>query len=396
MNKKLLKILGPSTEEDFTSLLLKTYKDLFDLNTIESHEKVDKQFMAYCLKGKYFLEVVAYNSNREIFVQRDLVSNRSYWELAGGWVKEGESFEQALDRIVAKEIGDIVVETKPVALLNNHYTDGQSKTTHRGILYVARVLQDKSQHEDGVFTKNPAKYLEGKDKKLVKICQRLVSKMVFEPPVEEVESFDNSKIAYKIHSLLIKPISFLGSSVILQGNILKHIKNTDRFIVDVACGDDKLILKTVKEGRVCVANDITRKSLTGLFSFEYKGGVLVFSNQNAINLKFDKKFDVAIVKNTLHHFRNPEELDSFLSNARRLAKRVIILDIEDPKKNFLARAWNSYYRHFLKDQGGFFLDFEKFKKIICLYFGSKNCSFTRVQTIKGPYILAVAKNDYEN
>ena len=44
---------------------------------------------------------------------------------------------------------------------------------------------------------------------------------------------------------------------------------------------------------------------------------------------------------------------------------------------------------FLDDQGDYFINYEQFKKIFELYFSDCKIKFTKIYTIKGPYMMAV-------
>lgn len=169
---------------------------------------------------------------------------------------------------------------------------------------------------------------------------------------------------------------------------MDNIDNTDKSVLDVACGDDLTILKIQKAGKLVVANDISRNSLKKI-SVKDKAKKVIFSNQNMLDMKFDKKFDVAIVKNVMHHLNNPEEIDYFLNNLKSVAKKFIIIDIIDPKLNLLARLWNKYYIWMLDDQGDYFINYEQFNKIFNLYFPDRKIKFSKIWTVKGPYMMAV-------
>ena len=57
-------------------------------------------------------------------------------------------------------------------------------------------------------------------------------------------------------------------------------------------------------------------------------------------------------------------MELLLKTLKQLGKRIIILDIEDPKRSLLASLWNNYYVHILKDQGGLFMSFDQFQDLI--------------------------------
>ena len=70
-----------------------------------------------------------------------------------------------------------------------------------------------------------------------------------------------------------------------------------------------------------------------------------------------------------------------------------MIDIIDPKLNLLAKLWNKYYVWMLDDQGDYFINFEQFKQIFKLYFAESKIEFSKIQTVKGPYMMAVVNNN---
>jgi len=173
---------------------------------------------------------------------------------------------------------------------------------------------------------------------------------------------------------------------------MSQIKPSDKTILDVACGDDLILLKIQKMNKLVVANDISRNSLKEISDKDTEKNV-IFSNQNMLDIKFDKKFDVVIIKNVMHHLNNPEEIDYFLNNLKTVGKKFIIIDIIDPKLNLLAKIWNKYYVWMLNDQGDYFINFDQFKRIFKLYFPNIKIEFNKIWTIKGPYTMAVVYNN---
>jgi ubiquinone/menaquinone biosynthesis C-methylase UbiE/ADP-ribose pyrophosphatase YjhB (NUDIX family) len=391
MNNKLLEILNNQDGRKELEGLLGDYQRIFGLKYTHYRERVSQDFFTYCQKGSFFIEVIAYNSQREIFVQRDLTRNKNAWELIGGWINQGESFENALDRVVAKETGSLLVEAIPIGIIKNTYFTNDNVTSHTGILYIGRIKDDEPMLKNGMFTKSPEKYLSGKDKKIAILGQKILANKILAPPINEVISYSKNQIRRFFHKTIIKTLSYIGSSRIIQKRTIDQIKSSDKSVLDVACGDDLTILKIQREGRAIVANDISRDSLKKI-SLKDKNKDVIFSNQNMLDMRFNKKFDAVIVKNVLHHLGNPEEIDYFLNNLKSVGKKFIIIDIIDPKLNILARMWNKYYILFLDDQGDYFIDYEQFKKILKLYFSDSKIEFSKIWTIKGPYMMAVVEN----
>ena len=86
------------------------------------------------------------------------------------------------------------------------------------------------------------------------------------------------------------------------------------------------------------------------------------------------------------------QIEKTLKVVKALGNRIVIMDIEDPKRRFRAYLWNAYYRIALKDQGQFFITFEQFIQAIRVVFLNAKIHFKRINTIKGTYMLAVIEN----
>ncbi|OGE31582.1 hypothetical protein A2631_00405 [Candidatus Daviesbacteria bacterium RIFCSPHIGHO2_01_FULL_44_29] len=392
MNKNIFDILAPNQEWLKTiEHYLASYKLLYNLKYIHNREKISPAFFQYCLKGKYFVIVAIYNNKREFFIQRDFLKRGERWELVGGWVERNELPDQALDRIVRRETGSCLVEATPLSLVTNSYFTAEgNQTQHYGLAYMGRVKDDYHNSQNGTFSQIPKQGLNKKDLKILNLSNQLLKDRIIEPPVNELTSQETLGKIYYFHKYLVKPIAYFGSSRILKGILFKTIQDRcthKGLVLDVACGDDKLLFSIAKIAKLVVANDISRQSMSKLIHRPENN--IIFSNRNLLDLVFKNTFDVVICKNVMHHMRSIEEIELLLKTLKQLGKRIIILDIEDPKRSFIASLWNNYYVHILKDQGGLFMSFEQFKDLINLSYSKSTRTLKKIQTIKGPYMLAV-------
>jgi ubiquinone/menaquinone biosynthesis C-methylase UbiE len=113
----------------------------------------------------------------------------------------------------------------------------------------------------------------------------------------------------------------------------------------VSCGDDNIIhqLASNKEA-IVVANDISWSQVQLL---KLHAPNIICTNHNASHLPFkDKAFDVALCKNTLHHMPHRKHLLSMLQSMKRIAKKIIIVEIENPNQTggFAKFLHNNRYR----------------------------------------------------
>lgn len=395
MKRNVSSIMDPNRDwRDAIEQTIKAFQVLHELPFIDNTELISSSFYNYCLKGKYFVVIALYNENRDFFIQRDFAKRNQTWELVGGWIKQDETVDQALDRIVAKETGSILVEATPVAIVKNNYLSDQKENIfHVGLAFMGRVLRDKTESQNGVFSDTCEKLLNKNDMKIWRLAKIILEHKVIEPPIREIENSSHGKLVTFINRFVVKPISYNFSSKILSREICKAVigenSSRNKKVLDVACGDDRSISLIANKVNLFVANDISRLSMSGLVK-KFKRNNVFFTNQNLLELNFKTEFDVVICKNVMHHMRNPEETELMLNVLRKLGKRTVIMDIENPTKSFLPRIWNDYYVKVLKDQGGLFMSFDQFKEVIELCFkGSKKIDSRIVPTIKGNYMLAI-------
>jgi len=209
------------------------------------------------------------------------------------------------------------------------------------------------------------------------------------------DTFEDTRIHEDIgvfkyfHKYFVKPVSYMFSSRILRKALLKAIGDIEgKTVIDVSAGDDEIVLEIAKKADKVYANDIAIVSMEPLMR-----GIenIEFTEKNLLKIRKprNKKYDVVICKNTLHHFYTPRQIEKALLKLQRLGKRVVIMDVEDPRKHWLSRLWNAYYAFLLKDQGGFFISFQQFKQALREVFGGDVESIRKVKTIKGTYMLAI-------
>lgn len=211
-----------------------------------------------------------------------------------------------------------------------------------------------------------------------------------EDSYEDASLYADLGVAKYIHGLLIKPISYWFSSRILRNSILDAIGDVKgKSVLDVSCGDDPTIIKIAKRAKKTYANDIVLESMLPNIEKSKKENVKIhFSQGNLLDINM-KKVDVVLCKNTLHHMNTAKQIEKSLRKLKRLGKKIIIMDIENPKLSRLARLWNAYYVFMLKDQGGFFIDYSQFCRVLQVVFADRHFETKKVKTIKGNYMLAV-------
>jgi len=205
---------------------------------------------------------------------------------------------------------------------------------------------------------------------------------------EDVRLHKDIGVGKYIHKYIVKPIANYGSSRVLRRVILKAVGNTEgKTVLDVSIGDDTTVLAIADEAKKVYANDISIHAMVPVIQAHTQDNI-AFSHENLWDLKIPK-CDVVICKNTLHHLNSVTQIQKTLMKLKRLGKKIVIMDVEDPKLTARARAWNAYYVFMLKDQGGFFISYDQFKQILDTVYKSMNVKTGKIKTIKGNYMLAV-------
>lgn len=160
------------------------------------------------------------------------------------------------------------------------------------------------------------------------------------------------------HNLLNYPIFFLTVRSILDGGQLRYLKELIKeysitSILDVGCGCG-------------VFSKVTQNPYLGI---DYNRGFIEFCRKRFGNesrefavmdlrdLKLDRRFDTAIIINSIHHFSD-EEVVEILESMKRAASRLIIIHDAVPRKNPISRL---LYR---LDRGTHFRSIEQQKKLI--------------------------------
>jgi SAM-dependent methyltransferase len=244
------------------------------------------------------------------------------------------------------------------------------------------------------FTINVPKKVAYQNRKILKIVRKRLDSQIHDPPLEEIDSTKNKRFSflYWLHKHLIKSIGN-SSSQKIKRVIFNLIEDRPKTILDASCGESSLIneLYNKYKPEICIGNDISWKTITLI---KNKNPAILFTNHNVLNLPYKIKFDLVIFKNTLHHIKK-ENQKEVLNNFKRIAKQLIVVDIEDPQHSTLrSKLWNDYYVYLLGDQGDSFLNFDEFKRLInSIQRGVSNkTKIGIINTIKGKYFYASIKS----
>lgn len=384
-----------------TRATLDFYKLLYDLPVIKKEYKVTKELFRYCKRRNFFLTILAFNNN-QVFLKRSFGENLK-WELPGGSIRSRgeESFEDATSRIIERDIPKIEIsELTPIAYIEKKYFYEDQFVEHYGLSVMGRVRSpspteiEKNEAIKGRFVglgnREELNRLLRLDRELVAIGSDFL-KDVDLTHIESIESeIDSSKQIPRVntflHNRIIRPLLRPYSSDRIKRKILSYVKE-DYHVLDIACGDDDFIYTLAHISKLCVGNDITWSSIKKIASKSKAISNLLFTNHDACNLPFSKKFDLTLCKNLLHHMSSAEELESLFNSLKKVSNRILIVDPEDPRNNVLSRLWNFYYRVFLRDQGERFYSQDFLNNLLSEYFGAENIKKDKVLTIKGYFMF---------
>lgn len=378
-----------------TESIISKYKKVYELSELEHEEEISSDFFKLCKRKHYFVIVSIYNLKNEILLIRDF-NKMIGWELPGGYVNDDESIEEAVNRITLSETGLHIDELFPVAIVKNIFRCGDKKIVHSGIAFMALSrgsIKTYPQNFQTHFTSGAPEKIAYQNNKIFSIVQKRLNNTIHQLPFEEIDSVKNKNFSllYLFHKYVIKHIGNLSSRKIKRV-IFDLIERRPRSILDASCGESSVINEFYEKYKpdICIGNDISWKAITLI---KNKNSSIFFTNHNVLNLPYKIKFDLVIFKNTLHHI-DKEHQKEVLGNLKKIAKQLIVVDIDDPQHTTLrAKLWNNYYIYLLGDQGDDFLNFNEFKKILDSekFFDCK-VKTGLINTIKGNYFYASVKD----
>lgn len=200
----------------------------------------------------------------------------------------------------------------------------------------------------------------------------------------EIEAAAANPLRQRFHRTLIRPLLSPFSSALLRKRVLARVRPLAS-ILDVSCGDDRLILQLARRGHLCVANDVSLAAMRTVARAD-RSGRITFTLQSAAALALDTDFDFVICKNTLHHLDDHERRGLF-DYIREHAAEAILLDVVDVSTSRRARIFNAYYRVFLGDCGATFLRGEEIGALAQQALPGWMAKTERIETLKGRYVL---------
>jgi ubiquinone/menaquinone biosynthesis C-methylase UbiE len=375
---------------------------IYDLPRLQYLQHTCNKTLQYMQKKNGFVIVVLYTVDGWIYASYD---GSGRW-LPGTSIKKSEDIYDAIERCVNRLGEKIDIrDVQPVLFMDNTFCHNDAAHTMHGIVYAARMrhpenLIDTPQWAIFPLTESFIQWIQkyGNKDILTYVQKHILPTLLVDTDDtqdEEVETNADMKWRYAIHGALCKPLLKLFGL-----NTNTHIKQRINqqcewawSILDVSCGEDAMIYSLAKDtSRLVVGNDISWSQIQLAYNGQEN---IIFTNHNASQLPFiSQSFDVTLCKNTLHHMPHRNHLLSLLDSMKRVAKKIVIVEIEKPKDTgwFAYLLHKYWYRGFLKDVGGAYLDQKQFTSLIHHSFNTthtiKYWSFT---TWQGKYFWAVAE-----
>ncbi len=398
--------------------LFKTFNEIYKLPEFIHNDKiVIPDAFEYAKKRRYFVILVLHTKKGFVYFQRSFDTGHLSMNLPGSSIKinKQDTIVTAIERLAKKSIKNArIADIAPIISLKNKFycTDGRIME-HIGLGIRALLLNDEKEIEEhsrdylykGSFLKQfpfdeiphpPAQ-------KTFEIFQEWYKRKEYSTYTNEIETQHAIINRYNFHQKIINPIlkglsHLFGEYSIREykKEVLVKIGKVDN-IIDVACGDDQSIFNLLSTVNLVVANDISVDQINNMRSrynssnLKYpKSHAFVLTNHDCLDLPFRSKvFDMAICRNLLHHMNSASDLKALFSNMKRVAKKILIIEVQDPmQEKFLGRIRHKYYLNFLMDEGENFYTKIDFEKVIMSFFKKDEVVLDYYPTIRGVYMMA--------
>ena len=342
------------------SVIFERYKTIYGLpEYVHEDTGIAPAAFAYAKKRSFFVILVITTKDGRTYFQRSFDTGHLSMILPGSGVrlKENDTMLGVIKRLARRALRDArLADIAPLIFLRNRFEceDG-GVVEHIGLGVRALLLNDVAEiakYDEDVAVKGsfisdfpideipqqPAaevyrhfkQWQEGKD---------------YTTYVNEIEAQEGSLWRYRVHQATVNCVLRAASRAIgkhsiadVKGAILEKVGRCASCL-DVACGDDKSIFDILLKVPFVVANDISVSQIEQM-EREYhsrreafpKLHTMMFTNHDCMDLPFrDGAFDVAICRNLLHHMTKAQDLKLLLDNMSRVARRLLIVEVRDPK-----------------------------------------------------------------
>ncbi len=403
-NKELNELLDSHYENEPSQTLayVQSIAELYGLETIRKEFEANEELITFAGAHKCFFVVAAYNEKGEVLV---LDGSNSVFPDDRGFKKRllGKAFkridglvEEQIDRYVSTKYGLSFVELNPIAALENTFRFGEITEEHVGIAFAGFYTGKPTEVENVSYTYalQPPEEMIFDNKRVFELARNHIGSRRFVPSEREALSHQRPLWKEIIHNC-VRKVTFKWSSGRLRKHCLRIVEKVEaKTVIDLAAGNDELILDVAKDENVAfvVANDLAFNSMQHL---RRKAGdistKIFFTNHDVATLAFNKRFDLAILKNTLHHIGGSDEMKALLKKLGEVCDQCLIVEIENPKMSIRGRLFNFYYENFYGDgdDDHKYFDRDIMKRMLALAYGEDKIEIASIGTIKGDYLAAL-------
>lgn len=378
----------------YSSLILEKYSKIYNLKTLKIEQTVSKQQFSHYSKNKFIIPLLIYDSQKQLY----LVKIKGDYRIPKIFTNTLEDIHHQIFLRSQKDFPNIkLTNIEPVKIFDITIKYQRNIVKNTGLLFVAQVRNEndlKNEFKLPYPYKNNGIFKDTFEKVLKNFNHP--NRVLNPNQEEEIAINEKYKFRYLFHNRVIKKI-ILTPRIKKKEKLLSRLREkigTPKNIVDVSCGDSHLLSEMITpKTKIAVGNDISWSQI--LISKPKMDKSIIFTNHDATHLPFkNNAFDVAICSNTIHHMPSKDHLKSLFKSLSRVAKNILIIEIEDPRITggipyLLNRYW---YQKFLKDVGGYYQSFETFSQIIKENFQkTHHITFDSFRNIQGNYLIAEIK-----
>lgn len=410
---EVLRDVYSSPEKDINAQI-ELFESIYQLKRLEfkwtsdTEAWINESFYKYASKVQHFviLALYSYDLHKRLFFIHSADTGVVEASLPGGAIGPGRTIQETIQHLARRCHRDVrLAEVEPLAVVSHEFRYRNAVHVQRGLACMARVANfDAIRREVQSFEKIDRIQLDNirrfSNRDICDLAIKRLRGLTKSPGVDiEIESQERHSRRYQLHQRVVKPVfDRLKRSDKVVDKLYAAIGSSKR-ILDASCGDcETLISFAEQRDCLCVGNDVAWSQILSLMQRVRHAPAdlrfrLVFTNHDIAELPFAEKFfDVAICKNTLHHFREPNDFLRAMASMSRVSRRLIVIDIEDPLSSGIPqRAVNAYYRRFLGDVGDKFLRFEQFRKLISgwSFKAGASCKIERIRSLWGNWMFAI-------
>jgi len=395
------------------------YQDVYGLPEVEHADAgVLPAAFDYAKKRSFFVILIMTTRDGRVYLHRSFDTGHLTMVPPGGalHLEEDETLLPAIHRIAQRILKNArLADVAPVVYLRNLFvsSDGETPVEHIGLGVRALLLNSADELEaygsdaslKGAFVDDfPSSEIpQPPARATYEHFRQWLKHKDYSTYLNEIDTQHDVQWRYKLHQAVVNPVfvtisRFVGRMSIPAAKAkIMDVVGSVPSCLDVACGDDQGVFSLLRRIPRVVANDISVDQVAALEAtynrrrLDYpKAHSILFTNHDCLDLPFrPDAFAVSLCRNLLHHMRTAKDLELLLANMRRVARRIVIVEVEDPSRGaWWERLRHRYYLDWLKDEGRHFYNRSDFEKVLQSHFAKDRLRFEYLPTLRGTYMMA--------